>query len=326
MKVLVTGVAGFIGMHTATALLKAGHEVLGLDNLNDYYSVALKQARLLELEKLPGFRFVHLDISDASGLLALFAATRPDKVIHLAAQAGVRYSIKNPQAYVQSNLVGFANMLEACRHYPVQHLLFASTSSVYGSRTNIPFAEHDNTDAPVSFYAATKKANEAMAHSYAHLYGIPCTGLRFFTVYGPWGRPDMAPWLFTNAILNHQPIRVFNRGALLRDFTEVSDIVDGVIRLLALPPTQEETAASYRLLNIGNHTPIPLLRFIEVLEQAIGIPAIKEMADMQAGDVLATAADTNRLSTLTGFSPSTSLETGLFRFVQWYRTYHGLAG
>lgn len=320
MKVLVTGAAGFIGMHTSAALLAQGHSVVGLDNLNDYYAVSLKHARLATLTPLDGFRFVQLDVADEADLLGIFAAEGFDAVIHLAAQAGVRHSILHPQSYVRSNLVGFANLLEACRQYPVQHLLFASTSSVYGFSENVPFAETDPTDAPVSFYAATKKANEVMAHSYAHLYNIPMTALRFFTVYGAWGRPDMAPWLFTEAILKGEPIRVFNHGALQRDFTEVGDIVDGLIKLLPLAPS--DATPPYRVLNIGNHTPIPLLQFIETLEDIIGTTAQKEFVAMQQGDVPATCADVSQLSGLTGFTPATSLRLGLERFVAWYRAYH----
>jgi UDP-glucuronate 4-epimerase len=330
MKILLTGAAGFIGMHTAQALCAAGHSVVGIDSLNDYYAVSLKAARLAQLASLADFRFVKLDMVDHPALLALFAAERFDAVIHLAAQAGVRYSLQNPHAYVQANIVAFTNLLEACRQHPVQHLIYASTSSVYGQNEKVPFAETDCTDHPVSFYAATKKANEAMAHAYAHLYGIPCTGLRFFTVYGPWGRPDMAPWLFTKAILAGEPIRVFNHGQLQRDFTYIDDIVDGVVKLLPQPPAPggdgsraDESWAPWRLLNIGNHQPVPLLTFIETLESAIGQSAVKEFVAMQAGDVPATYADTTRLTTMTGFCPATPLADGLRRFVQWYRDYHG---
>ena len=332
MKILVTGAAGFIGMHTVTALVREGHEVVGLDNLNDYYAVSLKDARLAQLRPLAGFRFEQIDLADGAALTALFARERFDVVINLAAQAGVRYSLKNPHAYVHSNLIGFTNLLEACRQHPVQHLIYASTSSVYGHNTSLPFAEVDNTDHPVSFYAATKKANEAMAHSYAHLYGIPCSGLRFFTVYGPWGRPDMAPWLFTQAIIAGEPIKVFNHGQLQRDFTYVDDIVDGVVKLLEHPPQPggdpgraDTSAAPWRLLNIGNHQPVRLMHFIETLEEAVGKPAIKDFVGMQAGDVPATYADTESMHTLTGFTPATPLDEGLRRFVAWYRSYHGIA-
>ncbi|QNM96906.1 NAD-dependent epimerase [Chitinimonas koreensis] len=331
MNILLTGAAGFIGMHTARALVAAGHRVVGIDNLNDYYPVSLKEARLAQIEPLAGFRFERLDIADGAALMALFAAEGFDAVIHLAAQAGVRYSLQNPGAYVQANLVGFANLLEACRRHPVQHLVYASSSSVYGQNDKVPFAERDNTDHPVSLYAATKKANEAMAHSYAHLYGMPCTGLRFFTVYGPWGRPDMAPWLFTSAILEGRPIKVFNHGQLRRDFTYVDDIVDGIVKLLPLPPAPDgdgsrpdRSWAPWRLLNIGNHQPVPLMQFIETIEAAVGREAIKEPVGMQAGDVPATYADTSELAALTGFAPSTPLAEGIGRFVAWYRDYHGL--
>jgi UDP-glucuronate 4-epimerase len=329
MKILVTGAAGFIGMHTVIALEAQGHEVVGTDNLNDYYAVSLKEARLTQLRPLAGFRFEQIDLADCAAMFALFARERFDVVINLAAQAGVRYSLKNPHAYVHSNLVGFANLLEACRLHPVQHLIYASTSSVYGHNTSLPFAEVDNTDHPVSFYAATKKANEGMAHSYAHLYGVPCTGLRFFTVYGPWGRPDMAPWLFTRAILAGEPIKVFNHGQLQRDFTYVDDIVDGVVKLIPMPPQPggdptraDESAAPWRLMNIGNHQPVALMTFIETLEKALGKEAVKDYVGMQAGDVPATFADIDRLHALTGFAPSTPLDVGLGKFVAWYREYH----
>ncbi|MFC4159979.1 NAD-dependent epimerase [Chitinimonas lacunae] len=329
MNILVTGAAGFIGMHTARALLDAGHRVVGIDNLNDYYPVALKEARLATLRERPDFVWRQLDIADRDSIAALFAAEPFDAVVHLAAQAGVRHSLRDPHAYVSANLLGFTNILEGCRHARTPHLVFASTSSVYGQNAKVPFHEADPTDHPVSFYAATKKANEAMAHSYAHLYGLPVTGLRFFTVYGPWGRPDMAPWLFTEAILAGRPIKVFNHGQLQRDFTYIDDIVDGIVRLLPLAPTAggdgsrpDESWAPYRLCNIGNHDPIPLLRFIETLEAAIGREAIKEFLPMQPGDVPATFADTDKLAGLTGFSPRTPLREGLDRFVAWYRRYH----
>jgi UDP-glucuronate 4-epimerase len=331
MNLLLTGAAGFIGFHTARALLAAGHRVVGVDNLNDYYPVALKTARLAQLDGLPQFSFEQLDVAEPGALAALFARERFDAVIHLAAQAGVRYSLVNPRAYLHSNLIGFTELLEACRAHPVQHLLFASTSSVYGRNETLPFAETDNTDHPFSYYAATKKANEAMAHSYAHLYGLPCTGLRFFTVYGPWGRPDMAPWLFTHAILAGEPIKVFNQGQLLRDFTYIDDIVTALVGLVDQPPKTggdarraDESWAPWRLLNVGNHEAVPLMTFIETLESLIGRPANKVFVGMQDGDVPATYADCTRLAQLTGFAPHTPLREGLARFVAWYCDYHGM--
>ncbi len=335
MKVLVTGAAGFIGMTTALRLLERGDEVVGIDNLNDYYEVALKDARLARLTGHPGFRFVRLDIADRSGVDALFKQERFDKVIHLAAQAGVRYSIQNPHAYADSNLLGFVNMLEGCRHHGVQHLVYASSSSVYGGNTKMPFSEHDSVDHPVSLYAATKKANELMAHTYSHLYGLPTTGLRFFTVYGPWGRPDMAPFLFAGAILKDQPIKVFNHGQMKRDFTYIDDIVEGVIRVMdknatvdpAYEPISADPASSnvpYRVFNIGNSAPVPLMDFIDALEQAIGKTAEKIYLPMQDGDVPATYADTRLLDDWVGFAPATPIQTGVDRFVAWYRDYYQL--
>lgn len=333
MKILVTGAAGFIGMHTVERLLARGDEVVGLDNLNDYYDPALKQARLDRLTPHPGFRFVKLDVADRAGIESLFAEQRFERVIHLAAQAGVRYSLQNPHAYVDSNLVGFMNILEGCRHGGVQHLVYASSSSVYGGNTRMPFSEHDSVDHPVSLYAATKKANELMAHTYSHLYGLPTTGLRFFTVYGPWGRPDMALFLFTRAILEGRPIDVFNHGRMKRDFTYIDDIVEGVIRVLdrsaesdpAFNPDQPDPGRSnapFRVFNIGNNDPVELLSFIEAIEKAVGIRAQKNLLPMQDGDVPATYADTAELNAWTGFSPATAVETGVASFVTWYRSYY----
>ena len=319
MKVLVTGAAGFIGRACAQALLGAGHQVVAVDNLNDYYPVSLKHARLATLKNQPDFQFYPQDVADWPALNTLFAQTRPDAVIHLAAQAGVRYSIENPHTYAQSNLIGMTNILEACRHYPVQHLVYASSSSVYGKNAKVPFSEDDRTDHPVSFYAASKKANEVMAASYSHLYQLPATGLRFFTVYGPWGRPDMAPWLFTEAILRGEPIKVFNHGRLQRDFTYIDDIVEGVLRVLARPPQGELPHALY---NIGNHQPVELMQFIATIEQALGREAEKIYLPMQDGDVPVTYADTRRLREAVGFSPDTALADGMRRFVEWYREYH----
>ena len=333
MKVLLTGAAGFIGMHVALRLLERGDEVVGLDNLNDYYDVRLKEARLARLTPAAGFRFVRMAVEDRDGMAKLFEAERFDRVVHLAAQAGVRYSLQNPNAYIDANIVGFMNVLEGCRHSAVKHLVYASSSSVYGGNTKMPFSEADSVDHPVSLYAATKKANELMAHTYSHLYGLPATGLRFFTVYGPWGRPDMAPMLFAHAILAGEPIRVFNQGRMERDFTYIDDIAEGVIRCLDKPATADPgfdplapdpatAAVPHRLFNIGNSQPIALLRFIEVLEQALGREAIRDLQPMQPGDVPATAADTTALEAWTGFRPTTPIETGVARFAQWYRDYH----
>lgn len=319
MKVLLTGAAGFIGRATAEALLKAGHQVVAVDNLNDYYAVSLKHARLATLREQPGLQFYPLDVADWPALDALFAEQRPDAVIHLAAQAGVRYSIQNPHAYAQSNLLGMTHILEACRQHPVQHLVYASSSSVYGKNAKAPFAEDDRTDQPVSFYAASKKANEVMAASYSHLYQLPATGLRFFTVYGPWGRPDMAPWLFTEAILRGEPIKVFNHGRLQRDFTYIDDIVEGILRVLAQPPQGD---CPHTLYNIGNHQPVELMTFISTIEQALGREAEKIYLPMQDGDVPITYADTQKLRDAVGFSPDTLLADGMRRFVDWYRAYH----
>ncbi len=319
MKVLLTGAAGFIGRATAEALLKAGHQVVAVDNLNDYYAVSLKHARLATLREQPGLQFYPLDVADWPALDALFAEQRPDAVIHLAAQAGVRYSIQNPHAYAQSNLLGMTHILEACRQHPVQHLVYASSSSVYGKNAKAPFAEDDRTDQPVSFYAASKKANEVMAASYSHLYQLPATGLRFFTVYGPWGRPDMAPWLFTEAILRGEPIKVFNHGRLQRDFTYIDDIVEGILRVLAQPPQGD---CPHTLYNIGNHQPVELMTFISTIEQALGREAEKIYLPMQDGDVPITYADTQKLRDAVGFSPDTPLVDGMRRFVAWYRAYH----
>ncbi len=332
MKVLVTGAAGFIGMHVCERLLARGDEVVGVDNLNDYYDVALKEARLARLAPNPGFRFSRLDIADREGIAALFALERPQRVVNLAAQAGVRYSLENPHAYVDSNVVGFMNILEGCRHCGVEHLVYASSSSIYGGNERMPFSEHDNVDHPVSLYAATKKANELMAHTYSHLFKLPTTGLRFFTVYGPWGRPDMALFLFTKAILEGRPIDVFNHGRMQRDFTYIDDIAEGVIRVLDRPPQanpgfDKQTPdpatswAPYRVFNIGNHQPVELMAYIGALEQALGRQATKNFLPLQDGDVPATHADTAELERATGFSPQTPVVEGVRRFVDWYRSY-----
>jgi UDP-glucuronate 4-epimerase len=335
LTVLVTGAAGFIGLHVCERLLARGDAVLGLDSLNNYYDPALKQARLARLQAQSGFRFLQHDVADRAGLLAVFEAERPRAVVHLAAQVGVRYSLQQPQAYLDGNLMGFGNLLEACRLHPVEHLVYASSSSVYGGNTRLPFSEHDNVDHPLSLYAATKKANELMAHAYSHLYRLPTTGLRFFTVYGPWGRPDMAPWLFTRAIAEGRPIDVFNEGSLLRDFTYIDDIADGVVRVLDRPATPDPafdpavpdpatSHAPWRLFNIGNSQPVPLLDFIAAIEESLGRKAVQRLLPMQPGDVVATAADTAALEAWTGFRPSTPLREGVARFVHWYRVHHGL--
>ncbi len=322
--ILVTGAAGFIGHHVAQRLLARGDRVLGLDNLNDYYDPALKQARLRRLEGMPGFRFVRLDLGDREGMARLFATERFDGVIHLGAQAGVRYSITHPYAYLDSNLAGFGHVLEGCRAQGVAHLVYASSSSVYGGNTKMPFTETDAVDHPVSLYAATKKANELMAHTYSHLYGFPTTGLRFFTVYGPWGRPDMASHLFIRAILAGEPIQVFNHGDMKRDFTYIDDIAEGVLRVLDRPATPErEGGAPYRVFNIGNSDPVPLLDFIACLESALGQVATKQLLPMQPGDVPATYASTKALQEWVGFAPSTPLVQGMAHFVRWYRAYYG---
>jgi UDP-glucuronate 4-epimerase len=316
MKVLVTGAAGFIGMHVADRLLADGCEVVGVDSLDDYYDPALKAARLARLRPMPGFSFVHLDVADRAATAALFETGGFDRVVHLAAQAGVRHSLKNPHAYAHSNLVGFVNMLEGCRHAAVGHLVYASSSSVYGGNAKMPFSEGDPVDHPVSLYAATKKANELMAHSYSHLYGLPTTGLRFFTVYGPWGRPDMAAFLFVDAILSGRPIDVYNHGDMQRDFTYVDDIVEGVRRVLDCVP------APYRILNIGNADPVPLMDFIAAIEDALGTVATKRLMPMQPGDVPATFADVSALTALIGSRPRIDVREGVRRFVEWYRAYY----
>ena len=334
MKVLVTGAAGFIGAHVAQRLLARGDEVVGLDNLNDYYDVSLKEARLALLKDEPSFTFHRGDIADADAVNAVFTKHRPVRVVHLAAQAGVRYSLTNPRAYTDSNITGFLNILEACRHNEIEHLVFASSSSVYGANERQPFSEHDNVDHPVSLYAATKKANELMAHTYAHLFGLPVTGLRFFTVYGPWGRPDMALFKFTRGILAGEAIPVFNQGRMVRDFTYIDDIVEGVVRVLdqtaepdprwtGVDPDPARSRAPYRVFNIGNNNPVELLRYIEVLETALGKKATLELLPIQPGDVPSTSADVSELEKAVGFRPRTTVEEGIGRFVEWYRGYYG---
>ena len=333
MKILLTGAAGFIGMTTCLRLLARGDEVVGLDNLNDYYEVQLKLDRLARMQPHANFRFVKADVADRPAIEQIFAAEKFDRVIHLAAQAGVRYSLQNPQAYVDSNIVGFMNILEGCRHTKVAHLVYASSSSVYGGNTRMPFSERDSVDHPVSMYAATKKANELMAHTYSHLFGLPTTGLRFFTVYGPWGRPDMALFLFTKAILEGRPIDVFNHGQMRRDFTFVDDIVEGVMRVtdrVAEPdpafnaddPSPATSHAPFRVFNIGNHNPVPLLDFIGCIEDALGRKAEKNLLPLQDGDVPATYADVDALADWVGFAPATSIQSGIARFVEWYRAYY----
>jgi UDP-glucuronate 4-epimerase len=332
MKVLVTGAAGFIGMHVCERLLARGDDVVGVDNLNDYYDVALKEARLARLTPDSRFRFFRLDIADREGIAALFAAERPQRVINLAAQAGVRYSLENPHSYVDSNVVGFVNILEGCRHNGVEHFVYASSSSIYGGNERMPYSEHDNVDHPVSLYAATKKANELMAHTYSHLFRLPTTGLRFFTVYGPWGRPDMAYFLFTKAILAGQPIKVFNHGRMQRDFTYIDDITEGVIRILDRTPQADPgfdrqvpdpatSWAPYRVFNIGNNQPVDLMVFIAALEQALGKTATKDFLPMQDGDVPATYADTTEIVREVGFSAGMPVAEGIRCFVDWYRSY-----
>jgi len=334
MTILVTGAAGFIGAATAEALIERGDQVIGVDNLSDYYDVSLKQARLARLEGRDGFRFERMDISDRAAMRELFATHRPERVLHLAAQASVRYGSINPYAYADSNLSGFLNVLEGCRHGGVRHLVFASSSSVYGANTHLPYSAHDNVDHPLSLYAATKKANEAMAHAYAHLYRIPVTGLRFFTVYGPWGRPDMSPYIFTKRILAGDTIEIFNNGDHARDFTYIDDIVDGVLRVLDRPargsldwdggnPDPATSRAPYRLYNIGNNHAVPLMEFISHIEAAVGRKAVMTMLPMQPGDVRETWADIDDLATDTGFAPRTCIAEGIRRFVAWYREYHG---
>ena len=331
--VLVTGAAGFIGAALSARLLQRGDRVVGLDNLNDYYDPSLKGARLRQIEAIASedaWRFAEMALEDGDALMALFAAEKPEVVVNLAAQAGVRYSLENPAAYIQSNLVGFGHLLEGCRHHGTENLVYASSSSVYGGNRNLPFHEQQPVNHPVSLYAASKKANELMAHTYSHLYGLPATGLRFFTVYGPWGRPDMAPMLFARAILAGAPIKVFNHGKMQRDFTYIDDIVEGVLRCCDKPatanpefdplqPDPATAAAAHRVFNIGNSQPTELLRFIEVMEQALGRKAIKDFQPMQPGDVVATAADTSALEQWVGFKPSTSIETGVDAFARWYR-------
>ena len=333
MKILVTGAAGFIGMHVSQRLLSRGDTVVGLDNLNAYYDPQLKRDRLTRLGAEAGFRFVHEDVADRVARDGLFAREGFDRVVHLAAQAGVRYSLQNPQAYIDSNVVGFMNVLEGCRHGRVGHLVYASSSSVYGGNTRLPFSEHDNVDHPVSMYAATKKANELMAHTYSHLFGLPTTGLRFFTVYGPWGRPDMALFLFTRAILEDRAIDVFNHGRMVRDFTYIDDIVEGIVRTLDRPATPDavfdaarpdpaSSNAPYRVFNIGNAAPVPLMDFIDAIEKALGRTARKNFLPMQDGDVPATSADVSALAAWAGFSPGTPVDVGVQRFVDWYRDYY----
>ncbi|MBL0207005.1 MAG: NAD-dependent epimerase [Propionivibrio sp.] len=330
MKILVTGAAGFIGLHVARRLLARGDEVVGIDNLNDYYDPRLKLARLDCLKPFDNFRFVRMDVSDSAALGELCAAERFNRVIHLAAQAGVRYSLTNPQVYIQSNLVGFANVLEACRQHDIEHLVYASSSSVYGANTRMPFSVHDEVNHPVSLYAATKKSNELMAHSYSHLFGLPTTGLRYFTVYGPWGRPDMSPWLFTSAILEGRPINVFNHGKMRRDFTYVEDIAEGTVKAMdriAAPnpqfdsdhPDPGSSRAPYRVYNIGNHQPVELMTFIETIEKALGREAQKNFLPMQAGDVPATYADVEDLRRDVGFEPKTPLSEGIAQWATWFR-------
>jgi UDP-glucuronate 4-epimerase len=333
MKVLLTGAAGFIGMHVAIRLLERGDEVVGVDNINDYYDVKLKYDRLERIKAYEKFRFVKLDIADRPVMEKLFAEEKFQRVINLAAQAGVRYSLINPHAYISSNIVGFTNILEGCRHNKVEHLVYASSSSVYGSNTNMPFSVHQNVDHPVSLYAATKKSSELMAHTYSHLYALPTTGLRFFTVYGPWGRPDMSPSLFASAIQQGRPIDVFNQGKMRRDFTYIDDIVEGVVRVLdqvatadpsytTANPDPGTSYAPYRIYNIGNHEPIELMSFISTIEQAMGKKAEKNMLPMQAGDVVATYADIEDLKKAVGFTPKTSLQEGIGEFIKWYKAYH----
>ena len=340
MTVLVTGAAGFIGFHLSTRLLERGTPVVGYDNVNPYYDPSLKRARLAQLESTARrtgtpFRLIEANLEDRAAVEAAFSSTKPNKVVNLAAQAGVRYSIENPAAYIQANLVGFGHILEGCRHHGIDHLVYASSSSVYGGNTNLPFSEHQGVDHPVSLYAASKKANELMAHTYSHLYGLPATGLRFFTVYGPWGRPDMALFLFTKAILAGEPIQVFNHGQMVRDFTFVDDIVESLIRVLDKPatadpcfdPAQPDPAtswSSHRVFNIGNSNPTPLLDYIEAIEQALGIKAEKQFLPMQPGDVPATAADTSALEAWTGFKPNTPVREGVAKFVAWYRGFYGV--
>ncbi|MFM6118331.1 MAG: NAD-dependent epimerase [Sphaerospermopsis kisseleviana] len=333
MKILVTGAAGFIGFHLSQRLLNRGDEVIGLDNLNNYYDVSLKQARLAQLQSQQLFTFAQLDLADQEGINNLFTTHQFDVVVNLAAQAGVRYSLQNPHAYINSNILGFTNILEGCRHSQVKHLVFASSSSVYGANTKTPFSIHDNVDHPISLYAASKKANELMAHTYSHLYGLPTTGLRFFTVYGPWGRPDMALFLFTKAILSGNPIDVFNYGKMKRDFTYIDDIIEGLVRVTDnIPqgnphwsgdkPDPGTSKAPYKIYNIGNNNPVELLHFIEVIEDCLGMKAQKNMLPLQPGDVTMTYADVDDLIADVGFKPATPIEVGIRRFIDWYRNYY----
>jgi UDP-glucuronate 4-epimerase len=333
--ILVTGAAGFIGFHVARRLLQNGRKVVGLDNINNYYDPTLKEARLAELAKLPGFTFVKLDLAEREAMAALFAEHKFPQVVHLAAQAGVRYSLVNPHAYVDSNVQGFMNLLEGCRHNGCKHLLYASSSSVYGANTRLPFSVHDNVDHPISLYAATKKANELMAHTYSHLYRLPATGLRFFTVYGPWGRPDMAMFIFATAIVEGKPLRLFNNGNMRRDFTYVDDVTEAVVRLVDRVPAPNPawsgddpdpatSLAPWRIYNIGNNRTVEVSRVVDLLEQEFGRPAIREMAPMQPGDVAETRADVDDLMREVGFKPSTSIEDGIKRFAGWYRGYRGI--
>ena len=333
MKILVTGTAGFIGSHLAQRLLERGDEVVGIDNLNDYYDVTLKQARLARFSDHPRYTHITADLADRAAIDAAFATHKPQRVVNLAAQAGVRYAAQNPHVYVSSNVTGFLHVLEGCRHHSVEHLVFASTSSVYGADTAMPFSEHQGTDHPLTLYAASKKANEAMAHSYAHLYGIPCTGLRFFTVYGPWGRPDMALFKFTRAMLAGEAIDVYGNGQLVRDFTYIDDIVEGVLRVLEKPATPDATydplapnpgtsSAPYRIFNIGNSAPTVLMDYIAAIEAALGTTALKNMLPIQPGDMHSTAADTSALAAWVGSSPSTPVSEGVARFVHWYREFY----
>lgn len=324
-KILITGGAGFIGFHLGKRLLEQGFQVVALDNLNDYYEVSLKEARLDILKAYPRFTFLKQDIANQAGLFSVFEQVKPDIVINLAAQAGVRYSIENPQAYIDSNIVGFFNVLEACRRYPVEHLIYASSSSVYGNQQKTPFSVEDRVDKPVSLYAATKKSNELMAYTYSHLYDIPATGLRFFTVYGPFGRPDMAYFSFTNKIMKGEPIKIFNNGDMYRDFTYVDDIVTGITHMLCSPPAEDETGVRHKVYNIGNNSPEKLMYFIETLEKALGREAKKEFLPMQPGDVYQTYADVSELMKDFDFKPSIGIEEGLSRFAEWYREYYGSA-
>lgn len=333
MKYLVTGAAGFIGFHVIQRLCAQGHEVIGIDNLNDYYDVSLKQARLAQLQPLTNFHFLTLDLADREGIATLFAQHAFQRVVHLAAQAGVRYSLDNPFAYADSNLIGHLTILEGCRHHGIEHLIYASSSSVYGLNESLPFSTHDSVDHPVSLYAATKKANELMSHTYSHLYQIPTTGLRFFTVYGPWGRPDMALFKFTKAILAGEEIEIFNQGNLSRDFTYIDDIVEGIIRIADKTPqpnpnweanngSPANSSAPYQIFNIGNGSPVKLMDFVDTLEQSLGHKALKKMMPMQPGDVHATWADTEDLFKATGYQPQVSIQKGVEEFVQWYRNYY----